>query len=186
MVLKYLPNAFSLTRLMLIAPFLFYLEQKHFSTALYIFLLAGLTDGLDGWLARAFNWQTRFGSFVDPLADKLLIASSFISLALIERLPWWLVSLVFFRDLTISLGVLAWQRFIPQRLDFKPTWLSKLNTFLQLTLIIFCLFELAYGKSSQQLTFLLIGLTTCTTAATYIDYVWTGAKKAYSSSPVPQ
>ncbi len=186
MVLKYLPNAFSLTRLMLIVPFLFYLYQEHYAAALYIFLVAGITDGIDGWIARLFNWQTRFGSLIDPIADKLLIASSFISLALLKQLPWWLVSLVFFRDLTISLGVMAWQRFIPQRIDFKPTWLSKINTFLQLTLIIFCLVELAFGKTSQTFTFLLIGLTTFTTSSTYIDYVWTWAKKAYASSPVPQ
>ncbi|MDX2347011.1 MAG: CDP-alcohol phosphatidyltransferase family protein [Legionella sp.] len=186
MMLKYLPNAFSLTRLLLIAPFLHYLHHAEYAAALYIFLFAGLTDGLDGWLARLFNWQTRFGSFIDPVADKLLIASSFISLALIGQLPWWLVSLVFCRDLTISLGVLAWQRFIPQRLDFKPTWLSKINTCLQLTLIIFCLVELAFGKNSQSLTYLLIGLTALTTSATYIDYVWTHAKKAYTSGPVPQ
>ncbi len=185
-MLKYLPNAFSLMRLLLIAPFLMHLHREHFSTALYIFVFAGITDGIDGWLARLYNWQTRFGSFIDPMADKLLIASSFISLALLNQLPWWLVSLVFFRDLTISLGVMAWQRFIPQRLDFKPTWLSKINTFLQLTLIIFCLIELAFGKNLPNLTYLLIGLTTFTTSATYIDYVWTGAKKAYASSPVPQ
>ncbi|MDF1678465.1 MAG: CDP-alcohol phosphatidyltransferase family protein [Legionellaceae bacterium] len=185
-MLKYLPNAFSLMRLMLIVPFLMHLHQKHFSTALYIFVFAGVTDGIDGWLARLCNWQTRFGSFIDPMADKLLIASSFISLALLNQLPWWLVSLVFFRDLTISLGVMAWQRFIPQRLDFKPTWLSKINTFLQLTLIIFCLVELAFGKNSPTFTYLLIGLTAFTTSVTYIDYVWTGAKKAYASSPVPQ
>ncbi|MCH9757112.1 MAG: CDP-alcohol phosphatidyltransferase family protein [Gammaproteobacteria bacterium] len=186
MVLKYLPNAFSLTRLLLIAPFLMYLHQKQYAAALYIFIFAGLTDGLDGWLARLFDWQTRFGSFIDPVADKLLIASSFVSLAFIGQLPWWLVSLVFFRDLTISLGVMAWQRFIPQRLDFKPTWLSKINTVLQLTLVIFCLVELAFDKSLPEVTYLLIGLTTLTTSATYIDYVWTGARKAYASTPIPQ
>jgi cardiolipin synthase (CMP-forming) len=185
-MLKYLPNAFSLARLILIVPFLMYLHTAHYSIALYIFIFAGISDGLDGWLARCFNWQSRFGSFIDPLADKLLIASSFISLALLAQLPWWLVSLVFFRDLTISLGVMAWQRFIPQRLDFKPTWLSKINTCLQLTLIIFCLIELSFNKNSQSLTYLLIGLTTLTTSATYIDYVWTGAKRAYTRGPVPE
>jgi cardiolipin synthase (CMP-forming) len=186
MMLKYLPNAFSLTRLFLIVPFLIYLHRADYTTALAIFMFAGITDALDGWLARYFNWQTRFGSFIDPVADKSLIASSFISLALLGQLPWWLVSLVFFRDLTISLGIMAWQRFIPQRLDFKPTWLSKINTFFQLTLIIFCLAELSFGKNYQTLTYLLIGLTAFTTSVTYVDYVWTGAKRAYASSPVPQ
>ena len=81
---------------------------------------------------------------------------------------------------------MAWQRFIPQRLDFKPTRLSKINTFLQLTLIVFCLIKLAFDKNAPHLTYLLIALTAATTSATYIDYVWTGAKKAYASTPAPQ
>lgn len=187
MVLKYLPNTFSLMRLLLIAPFLYYLYQAQYTSALYIFLTAGITDALDGWLARQFGWQSRFGSFVDPLADKLLIASSFVSLALLKQLPWWLVSLVFFRDLTISLGVVAWQRFVPQRLDFKPTHLSKINTVLQLVLVVFCLVELAFAQTLPALTYFLIALTSVTTMASYADYVWTWGKKALASTPpVPQ
>lgn len=186
MMIKYLPNAFSLARLALIAPFLIYLHQAHYSAAFYVFFLAGMTDALDGWVARNFHCQSRFGSFIDPIADKLLIASSFISLALLGQLPWWLVSLVFFRDLTISLGVLAWQHLFPQPINFKPSWLSKINTFLQLTLIIFCLVELAFLKSLPQVTLLLIGLTTLTTAASYLDYAWTWGRKALTTLPVPQ
>jgi len=189
MILKYLPNAFTLTRFALIAPFLMYLHQTNYTGALYVFILAGLTDGLDGWLARTFQWQSRFGSFIDPLADKLLIASSFVSLALMKQLPWWLVSLVFCRDITISLGVLTWHRFVPQRLDFKPTLLSKLNTVVQLTLVVFCLTEMAFIQAiphATNITYFLIGLTTLTTTSSYVDYLWTGAKRAFASTPVPQ
>jgi len=186
MPLKYLPNAFTLTRLLLIVPFLLNLQQRHYANALYLFLFAGITDAIDGWLARAFHWQSRFGSFIDPLADKLLIASSFVSLAYIGQLPWWLVSLVFFRDLTISCGVMVWQRFVPQRLDFKPTLLSKLNTVLQLTLVIFCLVELTFEQTMPLMTYVLIGMTSFTTMTSYIDYVWTWGKKALQSAPVPQ
>jgi cardiolipin synthase (CMP-forming) len=185
MMLKYLPNTFSLARLLLIAPFLAYLHQANYPVALYVFLFAGLTDALDGWLARHFHWQSRFGSLIDPVADKLLIASSFISLALIGKLPWWLVTLVFVRDITISFGVLAWQRFRPERPDFKPTWLSKINTVLQLTLVIFCLVDLAFLKALPEITRTLIALTTLTTTATYIDYVWTWGKKA-ATPALPQ
>ncbi|HAT9653444.1 TPA: CDP-alcohol phosphatidyltransferase family protein, partial [Legionella pneumophila subsp. pneumophila] len=108
MILKHIPNTLTLLRLVLIAPFLMYLFHHEYVKAFYIFIAAGLTDGLDGWLARHFQWQSFFGSFVDPLADKLLVASSFISLALLNSLPWWLVLLVFLRDFTISMGVLAW------------------------------------------------------------------------------
>jgi len=180
MILRHIPNVLTIFRLVLIAPFLVFLYQQAYIAALYIFLLAGFTDGLDGWMARYFHWESLFGSFIDPLADKLLIASSFISLALIGKLPWWLVILVFSRDVTISFGVLAWYWLVQRRLNFKPTRLSKFNTFFQLSLITLCLFELAYFTFAPYLIEILILLTAITTAGTYIDYVWTWGQKAYS------
>lgn len=178
-VLKHIPNALTVFRLVLIAPFLVFLYQHLYTYALYLFLLAGFTDGLDGWIARHYNWQSSFGSFVDPMADKLLVASSFISLALIGILPWWLVILVFLRDLTISFGVIAWFIFVHRYLSFKPTMLSKINTTLQLTLVTLCLFELAFFPFPAYISNAMIVLTAITTAATYLDYVWTWGKKAY-------
>lgn len=179
MILKQLPNALTLFRLGLIVPFLIFLYSHEYVNSFYTFMLAGLTDGLDGFLARRFHWQSFFGSFVDPLADKLLIASSFISLALLGVLPWWLVALVFLRDFTISMGVLAWYHFIRRKLDFKPTSLSKINTALQLALVTSCLFELAFFHFPSYIFNTLICLTTLTTAITYIDYMWTWSKKAW-------
>ncbi len=178
MILRHIPNALSVFRLVLIVPFLVFLYQQEYLNAFYMFILAGVTDGLDGLLARNFHWQSLFGSFVDPLADKLLIASSFISLALIGKLPWWLVLLVFLRDLTISFGVLAWFWFVQRKLDFNPTFMSKLNTTLQLALVTLCLFELAFFSFSPILIEVLIIVTAITTTGTYIDYVWTWGKIA--------
>lgn len=186
MILKHIPNALTLFRLTLIAPFLMYLFHHEYANAFYTFFLAGFTDGLDGWLARHFHWQSFFGSFVDPLADKLLVASSFISLALIGILPWWLVVLVFLRDFTISMGVVIWYWFIQRKLDFKPTLLSKFNTTLQLALVTLCLFELAYFKFPPYLLNILIGLTAFTTTTTYIDYIWTWGKKAWPNIEIPK
>ena len=182
MILRHIPNALTLIRLALIAPFLVFLYHQEYVDAFYIFILAGFTDGLDGWLARHFHWQSLFGSFTDPLADKLLIAASFISLAIIGMLPWWLVLLVFSRDLTISFGVVAWYWLVQRKLDFKPTFLSKINTVLQLALLTLCLFELAFFKFAPYLIETLILLTTLTTASTYIDYVWTWGKRACSDA----
>lgn len=180
MKLRYLPNILTISRLLLIIPFLMCLYRSHYVNAFYLFLLAGFTDGLDGFLARHYHWQTFFGSFIDPLADKLLIASSFISLALMGKLPWWLVILVFLRDITISFGVLAWYRFVQKKLDFHPTYISKLNTFFQLVLVTTCLFELAFFDFPLKLQQALIILTAITTACTYVDYVWTWGKEACS------
>lgn len=177
-VIRQIPNVLTFFRLLLIVPFLIKLYQQEYVLAFYIFLLAGATDGFDGWLARHYNWQTSLGSFIDPLADKLLVASSFISLALIGSLPWWLVILVFLRDLTISIGVMAWYFFIGRHIQFEPTSLSKINTSLQLILVIICLFQLAYFAFSNYFVNFLILLTAFTTSATYIDYVWTWGKRA--------
>ncbi len=179
MILRHIPNVLTITRLVLITPFLVFLYQQQYLYAFYIFMFAGFTDGLDGFLARHFQWQSAFGSFTDPLSDKLLIASSYISLACIGKLPWWLVILVFLRDLTISFGVLFWCYVLHRQLNFQPTLLSKINTVLQLALVSLCLFELAFFEINSTLLLTLILLTGITTATTYIDYVWTWGKKAF-------
>lgn len=180
MILKYIPNVLTLFRLVLIPPFLLCLYFEEYKCAFTLFLLAGFTDGLDGWMARYFHWQSFFGSFIDPLADKLLAAASFIALALIGRLPWWLVTLVFLRDLTISVGVIGWYWLIQRKLNFEPTFLSKINTALQLALVTLCLFELAFFTLSPHLAHFLIIATAITTTASYVDYVCTWSKKACS------
>ena len=183
MILRHIPNALTLARLVLIAPFLVCLHHQAYAYAFYTFILAGFTDGLDGWLARCFHWQSPFGSFIDPVADKLLIASSVISLALIGSIPWWLVMLIFLRDITISIGVLAWLWLIQRKPDFKPTYLSKINTVLQLSLVTLCLFELAFFNIPHSLVEILTIITAITTVCSYIDYAWTWGKKACTNTP---
>jgi cardiolipin synthase (CMP-forming) len=178
LILRNIPNALTLTRLILIAPFVISLYHQEYTNAFYIFILAGFTDGLDGWLARYFNWQSPFGTFIDPVADKLLITASFIGLALIGKLPWWLVTFVFLRDLTISVGVIAWFAFIQQKPDLKPTYISKINTVTQLLLVTLSLFELAFSIFEPRLDAILIIITSITTLFSFFDYVWTWGKKA--------
>ncbi len=182
MILRHIPNLLTITRLVLIAPFLVFLYHQEYANAFYLFMFAGFTDGLDGFLARYFNWQSAFGSFTDPISDKLLIATSFISLAYIGKLPWWLVILVFLRDLTISVGVLVWYYVLRRQLNFAPSFLSKINTVLQLVLVTLCLFELAFFEINPFIQQMLILLTAITTSSTYIDYVWTWGRKAFSAN----
>lgn len=179
LVFRNIPNALTITRLILIFPFIILLHHHEFKIAFYLFVLAGFTDCLDGWMARAYNCQSPFGTFFDPVADKLLITTSFISLALIDKLPWWLVFLVFLRDLTISVGVIAWFAFIPDRPKLQATYVSKVNTVTQLLLVTLNLFELAFSIFSPTLEIFLISLTTLTTTTSFCDYVWTWGKKAY-------
>lgn len=180
-LMRQIPNILTVTRLVLIIPFLLCLANRQYANSFYIFAIAGITDGFDGWLARTFKWQSKFGSFIDPLADKLLISVSFISLAILGSLPLWLVILVFARDATICLGIIAWYLLLQKDLEFHPTWISKVNTVLQLILITCCLFDLAFYKFSSVLIEILVILTATTTALSYIDYVWTWGQKACSS-----
>ncbi len=179
MILKFIPNSLTIMRLILIAPFLFCLYHHRYDSAFFIFIAAGLSDGLDGWLARHYGWQSALGSMLDPVADKLLVMASFISLALLSVLPWWLVLLVILRDISISFGALAWFSFIKKQIDFEPTKLSKLNTTFQLMLVTVCLLELAYFQFPRYIVQGLIVLTTITTSATFFDYVWTWGNKAW-------
>ncbi len=174
MTLRNLPNALTLMRLFLIVPFLYFLSQQKYVDAFYLFLLAGLTDALDGWLARYFRWQSAFGTLIDPIADKLLIASSFIALAIIGDMPWWLVALVFLRDLAITLGVYAWYIVMDQKPILSPTYLSKINTVMQLILVVVCLYQQAFGVFSFSFYSILLVLTTLTTTLSFLDYarIW--------------
>ena len=177
-MLRHLPNALTIIRLLLIAPFLLMLYQNHYERALIIYIIAGLTDGMDGWLARRFNWKSLIGSILDPLADKLLVVTSFVALGLLEVLPWWLVVLVLFRDLTITFGVLAWFLFVQKKLDFEPSTISKFNTGVQIALVTLCLFELVFFFLPDFFMTGWIILTAFTTSISYVDYVWTWSRKA--------
>lgn len=178
MPLRYLPNAFTLLRFLLILPFLVSFYQQNYANAFYIFLLASFTDGLDGWLARQFHWESSLGLVLDPIADKLLIVTSFIALALLGKMPWWLIELVMFRDFSILLGVFAWYRVMGRGLEFKPSWLSKLNTVIEFFLISYCLFEAAFYGFYDPLKQVLIGLVALTTTISYVEYMWMWAKRA--------
>lgn len=177
-MLRHIPNLLTFLRLVAIAPFLAFLYQERYDLACYIFLAAGMTDGLDGWLARHFHWETKLGSMIDPLADKLLIFSSFFALGLIGALPWWLVALVFARDFSISLGILAWYYLIRAPLAFEPLAISKFNTFLQISLVLLCLLQLAFMELPHGVLLLWILLTTLTTSISYVEYIWVWAEKA--------
>jgi cardiolipin synthase len=123
----HLPNLITLLRCVLIVPTGWALLDGAAMLAFTLFLLAGLSDGLDGWLARRFSWQSRLGAIADPLADKFMVAVLYVILAVLGGLPSWLAALVIGRDLVIVAGALAYH-FLIARLELAPTRLGKLNT----------------------------------------------------------
>ncbi len=130
----HIPNLISAARIFLVIPVLKALLSHDFHQALIWFTIAGLSDGLDGFLARYFGWQSRLGSYLDPIADKLLLVTSYLSLAWLELIPFWLALLVVARDLLIFAGATAYY-FLMKPFDGQPSLISKLNTFCQLLLV---------------------------------------------------
>ncbi|MCP5160252.1 MAG: CDP-alcohol phosphatidyltransferase family protein [Hahellaceae bacterium] len=139
---RQIPNLLTFIRILLIVPFAISLYVEAYRQALLLFFVAGLSDGVDGFLARKFNWQTRFGAIADPLADKLLLVTAYVMLCVIQVLPWWLSILIISRDLLIVGGGLAYHYMIGPY-EMRPSWLGKLNTLLQITYVLLVIIEMA-------------------------------------------
>jgi len=127
-----LPNAITVTRILLVAPIAFVLAKEWYRDALWLFVVAGLSDALDGFLARTFKWLSRFGAITDPLADKALLVCVFIVLTLNGLLPVWLTLIVFSRDLLIVVGALTYHMMVGSY-SMRPSLWGKLSTFTQIT-----------------------------------------------------
>ncbi|MGH7255769.1 MAG: CDP-alcohol phosphatidyltransferase family protein, partial [Nitrospirales bacterium] len=130
-----LPNSLTVLRILLIPVFISFLVYEQYEYALVVLLVAGLTDGLDGTIARVANQRTRLGAYLDPLADKLLLTSGFITLATLHLVPLWVAILVVSRDLILMAGTLL-AKLTESRVDISPTMLGKGTTLFQLIYLI--------------------------------------------------
>lgn len=175
--LRYLPNLITCIRFILIGPILWALLRKYYPLAFYLFLIAGLSDGLDGLLARFFNWTTHLGALLDPLADKLLLMGSFIVLTYLNQIPLWLTALVIGRDIWIMGGALIYRYWVGP-LDYKPVWISKLNTFLQLVLVTLLIIKLAFFALPDLVIRRVIEAVFVTTLLSFVQYTWVWARNA--------
>ena len=135
-----IPNLITSIRIILTPIFVIYLINERFLSALIVFVLAGLSDSADGLIARLFSQKSRLGTFLDPLADKILLIAAFVTLAVINRIPPWLSVIVISRDVLILLGALI--LFLNDSdLTIKPSILSKMTTCLQLATVFIVLAE---------------------------------------------
>ena len=148
MYLKAIPNLISIIRIIPIIPVLLLIYDESYDLALFLFLLAGLSDALDGYLAKKFDWRTRVGALLDPVADKLLVAGTFIILTWLGLIPFWLAAIVVSRDIIIALGVFIYS-FVYEPFHGEATKISKINTFLEILYVLMVLsYEAFYWPSS--------------------------------------
>ena len=130
------PNQLTLLRMVFLPFIINNLVDNHYRTALILFVLAGISDGLDGLLARTLHQQTMLGQYLDPIADKLLLSTMFMVLSILHKIPWKFTVLVFSRDVSI-LGVGTVLYAIAGLRDFRPSIFGKANTFAQLVAVVF-------------------------------------------------
>ncbi len=168
------PNTITIIRAILIPFFVDLMIYGYYRPAMYVFLVACVTDALDGLIARLTNTQTELGAFLDPVADKLLIVSSFITLAVLGLMPIWLVIIVVSRDIILTLGSLVIY-FTGHSLRIKPSPTGKVTTVLQLLVVTLTLVFMAYGMTTQYL-WAAYWVTAAVTIASGTQYVMRGMK----------
>lgn len=169
-----LPNSITLVRVILIPFFVDLMIYRYYRLALLVFVAACLTDALDGMIARITNSKTEIGAFLDPMADKLLIVSSFVTLAILSKIPVWLVITVVSRDIILTLGSMVIY-FTGHSLTIKPSMLGKTTTVLQFLVVTLTLVLIAYGIKSDYLK-IVYWATAGFTVASGVHYVIRGMK----------
>jgi cardiolipin synthase (CMP-forming) len=175
----YLPNILTLLRIFLVPVIIILLIQSSFLYALIVFMIAGITDGMDGFLARVLNQKTIVGAYLDPLADKALILSSFITLSVIGIIPSWLTVIVISRDCMILVGI-SILSLMEVPFEIKPVFVSKVTTTFQLLVVfgalVFKSYSPGFDLQSYHLTEALYMLTALLTIVSGLHYIVIGVK----------
>jgi cardiolipin synthase len=165
-----LPNLITLARLLSVPLTIWLIFEARFGVAFWVFVGAGLSDALDGYIAKRFDRRTWIGAVLDPAADKAMLAGVYVSLGLAEQLPLWLVALVVLRDLLIVLGFFVIHfSAVPKQLD--PLYISKVNTLVQIALVGFVLARLGLDIETGPASWLLIAAAAVTTLLSGFSYL---------------
>jgi len=175
---RWLPNAICVLRMFLVIPLVLLLIEKSYVAALGVLLVAGLSDGLDGFLAKTFDWRTRLGGLLDPAADKLLLVSSFCALTYTGLTPFGLTAFVIGRDVVIVAGAVTYQLLIAP-VQGEPAAISKLNTACQLAFVFFTITNAAFALPPKSSLVLLGAAVIFTSLVSGLNYVLRWGARAW-------
>jgi cardiolipin synthase (CMP-forming) len=179
-MLRHLPNFICLVRIALIWPTIDSLYSGNYWTALFLVAVCAVSDGLDGWLAKRFNWTSHLGKILDPLADKLLLVALFLTATWMNLLPWWLTAVAVARDVLIGSGAVAYRIWIGP-LHGRPTIFSKINTAMQLAVALAAILGAACGLPTQEMVTALAAVTLITTIISGADYFTAFTRRALAT-----
>jgi cardiolipin synthase (CMP-forming) len=165
-----LPNLITIARILLVPVVVWAIASHEMQIAFVVFLLAGVSDAVDGFLAKRFHMTSELGAYLDPLADKALIVSIYIALGITEAVPRWLVILVVSRDILIVGGIML-AVFLGKPMKVKPVLVSKLNTVAQIVFACLVLAALAFGFTAEVAERVIMGVVAVLTLASVGFYV---------------
>lgn len=185
-IVEHLPNILSWARLAAMPVTVWCLFSGQTRAALAVFAAAAVSDALDGYLARRLHRETDLGKLIDPLADKLLLAATYVSLSILHRLPWWLTVLVLGRDILIAVAYAA-ARLSHVIGEPAPLRLGKLNTACQLLLAVLVLASMALAMELGAALTVMVWATAAVTAASWLQYlvVWITTRGTMQNSAQP-
>jgi cardiolipin synthase len=178
-MLRHLPNLITALRILLIVPMCWLIETARYDGALVIAAIAGLSDAVDGFLAKRYGWQSWLGGILDPIADKLLLMAAFLWLAFAGDVPAWLAALVIGRDLVIVGGAVAYYYLIG-RFDAAPSALSKVTTVVQIVFVLGDLLRLSHLiEMPEAVRVTAVAVTALLTLASGVHYVVVWSARAW-------
>ncbi len=179
--LRQIPNFISCLRILLVIPISLALVHQRFTTALGLFAVAAASDAADGFLAKRCGWQSATGAILDPAADKLLLATLFVLLAILGLVPPWLTAVTVGRDIVIVLGAIAYRVCIGP-VAMRPSGVSKLNTLCQATFILGVTAKEGLGVPPNWVVVTFGSLTFVTAVISGIDYVLRYGRDAWEEA----
>lgn len=173
-MLRHIPNIITIIRILLIVPIVLLLINDEYEWAISLIVIAGLSDALDGYLARKYHWQSELGAMLDPLADKAFLAGLIVVLGAKQLLPFWLVLGVVARDVIILIGA-GFYQLVTRDLKMQPLWVSKINTALLVLLVLLVTFSMLVVSVPAWLIdgmVVIVALSTLISGIAYV-VVWT-------------
>jgi cardiolipin synthase len=174
---RHIPNIISVLRILLVLPIALALAHQQLALSIMLFAVAAISDAADGFLAKRFGWQSELGAVLDPIADKLLLATVFITLSFMKLVPLWLMMAAVARDVIIVSGAAAY-RIVIGPLTAHPSFISKINTLCQAAYILAVVSQAKFSMPPEWAITWLGALVFATVAVSGIDYVLVYGRRA--------
>jgi len=184
MLLRHLPNLITVCRIAMALPIAWLIVDGEMLTAATLFVIAAASDALDGALARRFGWESRLGSILDPLADKLLMLCTAATLWQIDRLPGWFVALMLTRDVVIAVGAIAYHKLVVP-LAAEPSTVSKLCMAIHASMLVAFMLNGQLGVDDRVCQLLLMA-TTVLIVSSGVHYMGRYTRRAIAHSSQPK